>query len=78
MIKDKPWFKSWPENVKKTIIYPEMTLIEHFEKLAIKKPDICFLTFLGIKYTFREIKDQIDRFAAALYSLGVRKGDHVS
>ncbi|MFX1532864.1 MAG: long-chain fatty acid--CoA ligase [Promethearchaeota archaeon] len=78
MTKDKIWFKSWPEGVKKSTDYPLITLQDQFEQLVEKKPSMCFLTFLGMRYTFREINEQADRFATALYHLGVRKGDRIA
>ncbi|MFX1252260.1 MAG: long-chain fatty acid--CoA ligase [Promethearchaeota archaeon] len=78
MAEDKIWFKSWPEGVKKSTNYPLVTLQEQFEKLVEKKPSMCFLTFLGMRYTFKEINEQADRCATALYYLGVRKGDRIA
>ncbi|MFX0062975.1 MAG: long-chain fatty acid--CoA ligase [Candidatus Hermodarchaeota archaeon] len=77
MAEDKIWFKSWPEGVKKSTDYPLITLQEQFEQLVEKKPNMCFLTFLGMRYTFKEINEQANRFATALYHLGVRKGDRL-
>ena len=60
MLEEKPWFKSWPEGVKKTSDYPRITLIDHFERVVKKKPEMVYLTFSGVHYTFREIDELSD------------------
>jgi long-chain acyl-CoA synthetase len=54
--------------------YDEL-LIRGFERACEKYPDRTAIIYLGEKVTYRKLKGLIDRFAAALHDLGVRK-DH--
>ena len=52
-------------------------LISGFERACEKYPDHTAIIFIGQKITYKELRDQIYRFANALYNLGVRKNDKV-
>jgi len=58
------------------MLKPECTFTK-FENIVVKYPKNIALIYLGEKITFQKLKDLIDRFATALYSLGVGKGDKV-
>jgi long-chain acyl-CoA synthetase len=47
------------------------------ERMVQKYPDKPALIYLGKTWTYTELKELIDRFANALYNLGVRHGDRV-
>jgi long-chain acyl-CoA synthetase len=48
-----------------------------FERACDKYPDKPVIIYLGEKFSYIRMKELIDRFAAALYDLGVRSGDRV-
>ena len=48
-----------------------------FEENVEKYPENIALIYLGEKFTYKYLKDLIDRFATALYEYGVRKQDKV-
>ena len=52
-------------------------LISGFERACEKYPDHTAIIFVGEKITYKQLRDQIYRFATALYNLGVRKNDKV-
>jgi long-chain acyl-CoA synthetase len=56
--------------------YNEM-LINSFERACEKYPDRTAIIYIGEKFSYRRLKELIDRFATALYDLGVRKNDKV-
>ena len=58
------------------LLKPERTF-DRFEEIAEKYPDNISVIFLGDKFTFRRLKELIDRFATGLSDLGVKKGDKV-
>ena len=58
--------------------YPEATLPQLLEQAATKWPDATALVYFGTKISYRQLKEQADRFAAALQALGVKKGDRVA
>ena len=48
-----------------------------FEQACAKYPDNTAIIFLGEKFSYRDLKNKIDRFATGLTKLGVKKGDRV-
>jgi len=75
---EKPWFKFWPEGVPKHIDYPEVPLFEFLRKTAEKHPYNTALAYFHREITYKELDTLTDRFATALDSLGVKKGDKVA
>jgi long-chain acyl-CoA synthetase len=86
---DQPWFKSYEPLVPKTLQYPEITLDSFLMESARKYPYNTASNFVlsylaggrytvGGKLTYRKLNELADRFATALYQLGVRKGDRVA
>jgi long-chain acyl-CoA synthetase len=47
------------------------------ERMCQKYPDRPAIIYLGETWTYAQLKELIDRFANALYNLGVRQGDKV-
>ncbi|MBU2490377.1 MAG: AMP-binding protein, partial [Proteobacteria bacterium] len=74
----KPWLKHYPENVQPTLDIPEVSVPGLFDEAAKKFADKAAVIFYGRKISYREMKDQSDRFAAALAAMGVKKGDRVA
>src|SRR5574341_401510 len=83
---DKPWVKFYDKGVPARLDYPPDLLVHRFlEKTAEKFPDrpaTIFPAAVGKKLlagmlTFRDLEDAANRFANALASLGVKKGDRV-
>jgi long-chain acyl-CoA synthetase len=57
--------------------YPRRPLYEILRLAAADVPDRPATAFLGKQLTFREIKQQADKFATALFRLGIKQGDRV-
>ncbi len=84
---EKPWFASYEKDVPRTIEYPRMSLSQMFEETARRYPDNPALKLvlrylgpltLGGRLNYQQLLEEINRFAAALAALGVRKGDRVA
>ncbi len=73
---EKP--KNWPEEVPNTIDYPEVPIFSMLDESAEKHPEAIAIIFQDKKITYRELKDQIDRFATALQKMGVEREDKVA
>jgi len=84
---EKPWLAFYEPEVPHTIDYPTMPLHQMLEDSARKYPDHIaaklILRYLGPlrmggTMTYRQLLDNVNRFAAALHAFGVRKGDRVA
>jgi len=75
---EKPWLKFYEEGVPATIDYPNITMSECLKETATKYPDHPAMLFKGNRISFREFDDLVDRLAASLQKLGVKKGDRVA
>ncbi|MCL6578540.1 MAG: long-chain fatty acid--CoA ligase [Candidatus Bathyarchaeota archaeon] len=75
---EKPWFRFWPEKVRKHIDYPEIPLFEFLRKTAEKYPFKTALIYFHKEITYKELDLLTDKFATAIASLGVKKGDKVA
>ncbi len=75
---EKIWFKSWPEGMPHSLVFPEKPLPEFLRENALRKPDKTAINFYGREISFRELNHRTDQLAAALIGLGLEKGDRVS
>ena len=75
---DKPWLASYENGVPETIIYKEICLPDILKRTAGKFPDKAALFFEGYKLSYHDLNDMVDRFAAALKSFGLQRGDRVA
>ena len=75
---EKPWLNSWPADVPKTLRYPDVPLHEILKKAAREHPEKNALIFYDKQISYKELDLLSDRFASALISLDVRKGDRVA
>jgi long-chain acyl-CoA synthetase len=59
----------------KDMIEKERTILTAFEASAEKYPDRCALVFLGTRFSYRQLRDLVYRFAAAAHDLGIKPHD---
>lgn len=82
----KPWLKFYDEGVPPSIDYPAVSLDQLLEESAQKHPHhpaIIFGGSVGSKVldssmTYSELNDAVNRFAAAMQKLGLKKGDRAA
>ncbi|MEM2959735.1 MAG: AMP-binding protein [Candidatus Jordarchaeaceae archaeon] len=74
---ERPWFKSWPKDLPKSLDYPEVPIFTFLENTARKVPKKKAVIFYGYEVTYEKLNEWSDRFANALYSMDVEKGDRV-
>jgi len=76
---EKRWLKSYDKGVPHSLKpYPKMTVVDYVDKAAKERPDESMLIFKKRKLSYAEVNKLSDEFAAALFSLGVKKGDRVA
>jgi long-chain acyl-CoA synthetase len=85
---EKPWLSSYEQGVPATLSYPDQTLNDLLQSTARTYPDKTATNFvlrymlggrltIGGRLTYKQLNEQVDRMATALYQLGVRKGDRI-
>lgn len=74
----KPWLKHYPDTVGETQEIPVVSIPELFDQVAGQFGKKTAVIFYGKKLNYHDLKDQADRFAAALADMGIQKGDRVA
>jgi len=74
----KLWSKFWPADVPETLQYPDVTLPDILKKTAREHGEKAAIVFREREINYRELDVLSDKFAAALSSLGIVKGDRVA
>jgi len=75
----KPWLAHYDSDVRPSLApYPDTTLVDYLEKLARENSAATALLFKGATVSYEQLNKESNAFAAALWSLGVRKGDRVA
>lgn len=77
-MQEQIWHRSYDKDVPPEIDFKEIVLPEFLNGSAGRYPNTPAVHFLNCTLTFRELKDDADRFATALAALGVRKGSKVA
>ena len=78
MTDHRPWFKSYPEDVPKTLQpYPEKSLFSVLEDSARRFPDRPAIAWFGRHISYKELLREVEKFSAGLASVGVKPGDRV-
>ncbi|HEX9118268.1 MAG TPA: AMP-binding protein, partial [Anaerolineae bacterium] len=84
---EQPWLAHYERSVPAHIDYPAVPLHNLLEESARDFPDRPAVSLLlrylgpvrfGGRLTYRQLLPEVDRFAAALYAIGVRKGDRIA
>ncbi len=73
---ERLWLENYP--VRWNLEYPKISLYEHIKQTTAESGDLIALVFMGNEITYQKMQENIDRIAAALTDLGVKKGDRVA
>ena len=74
----RPWHRHWPNDVPRSIDYPEIRVQELLRRTADRHPDRIAVTFYGKSMSYRALDTAADRFAAGLRRIGMKPGERVS
>ena len=72
-----PWLKSYPQGIDWAMRFEAAPVHTLLDKAAARFPERPCTSFLGKSMTYREIAQAVDRAAAGLQRLGVKKGTKV-
>jgi long-chain acyl-CoA synthetase len=71
-------FKSWPKYNPRSLNYPEIPVFQFLRSSVTKWPFRIVIIFDALEITYSELLNLVERFAAALAGLGIKKGDRVA
>ncbi len=77
-VPERPWLRRYPADVPAHLEYPSQVIPEILEEAATKWPERAAVVFYGSRWSFRQLRDASERFAAALKEAGVVAGDRVA
>jgi long-chain acyl-CoA synthetase len=73
------WLHGYDEGVPATLKpYPERTLLDYLSESSRNWPDQPALLFKGSSISYRQLEEESDSLAAALFAIGVKRGDRVA
>ncbi len=71
-------YNAWPVQWPKKLNYPEQPVFSFLDQTAARVPNRVAIIFGGMELTYAELKDLSDRFANALITMGLKKGEKVA
>ncbi len=74
----RPWLKWYLKDVPPDVEIPEKSVVQTFDEGTDKWKNKTAIIFYGKKMSYKELREQVDRFATALHDLGIKKGDRVA
>ncbi|MHC4379715.1 MAG: long-chain-fatty-acid--CoA ligase [Planctomycetota bacterium] len=72
------WFDHYEEGVPTSINFEDVPLGEFLEKAVRNYPESDAILFLNCRFSYRQLKEEVDRFATALAGLGAGKGTRIA
>lgn len=74
-MRDRPWFKFWPEGVPQHVNYPEIPLFRLLSDTARRCPNNIAFSYQDRSLTYAELDIATSKLAAYLNEIGIKKGD---
>ncbi len=74
----RPWISHYEAGIPDSILYPDEPLQSFLERSAAAHPNRTAILFFKRRISYARLNSLADRFAAALQSIGVKKGDRVA
>jgi long-chain acyl-CoA synthetase len=77
-MEERPWHQHYDQGVPPGLEYPSIPVHQFLNDTVAKYPDNTALIFFDNKLTYRQLNTLVDKFAAGLQQLGLKKGDRVA
>lgn len=74
----KPWLKFYDAQAPQQLDIPAITIPDLLKRAATQYPQQTACVFMGARLNYHALKEQVDRLAAGLHSLGIGRGDRVA
>ncbi|EIJ79200.1 acyl-CoA synthetase [Bacillus methanolicus PB1] len=78
MPENRPWLKSYPEEIPSSLTYDRIPLHQYLINAAEDFPEKCAIHFMGKEITYKKLLEFAVKFAGYLQELGIKKGDRVA
>jgi long-chain acyl-CoA synthetase len=78
MMAERIWHHFYDEGVPYKIEPPEEPIFIQLEKTALAFPQVVATDFMGARLTYRQLAEQVNRFASSLSAMGVEPGDRIA
>jgi len=78
MYENKPWLNFYDKHVPEHIDYIRTTIYDAVKRTAAQYSDSIAYDFMGYESTYRQMIEEIDQCAKALYNLGLKQGDRMT
>ncbi len=73
----QPWIQNYPAGLRWDIDVKPGPVYQMLDQAAERWPDQAAMEFMGRQISYRDYRDQVDRFARGLQNTGVKPGTHV-
>jgi long-chain acyl-CoA synthetase len=77
-MEERLWHRAYDTGVPTSVAFRDLTVPRLLDETAAARPEATALIFMNARITYRELKDQVDRFATALARLGAGKDTRVA
>jgi long-chain acyl-CoA synthetase len=77
LLDSQPWLDHYDEGVSRQLIYPAVTVPQLLEEAARRFPRAVCLLYAENQLNYAQTNQLVNRLAAALAGLGVKKGDRI-
>ncbi len=74
---DRPWLSSYDPDVDRSLNHTSRSVQDILDGAVSRYADRRVLDFFGYTMTYRQLSRAVDRFAASLAALGLKRGDRV-
>jgi long-chain acyl-CoA synthetase len=74
---DRPWLKSYPPGVPAEFDFPEIPVTRLLDDAVKEYGNNLAVDFQGVRWTYSQLGEAVDKFASVLRDLGVKKGTRV-
>ena len=75
---NQPWFKHYPPEIPKSIVYDQKSLHEYLLDTGNKYKEKKALHFMGKNITYGQLLSEVKKMAAFFQESGLKKGDRVA